>query len=238
LEGTKGRNNDDSRPLPQSQIVDLGPKRLQGKDGSKIMTSENTGAGNMPGPKFSQKIESSKNWIKNNYQRLVIGAIIVLLAIGGYFFYQSYHQRQVALTPVVNDQEQTQTNEPAGPSPSAAKDNETVSPEVKGAKTTPEITEQDGNITAKAAKGNGATHLARQAFKEYAKDKSLDLKKEQKIYIEDYLQKHAKKDSLLHPGSEITFSEQEMKDAVDHAQKLTDKQIQNLSKYVPLVPSL
>ena len=105
----------------------------------------------------------------------------------------------------------------------------------------PEVTIAGSQFTAKAQKGNGATHLSRQVLKEYLKDKKDQndaLKPEQKIYIEDYLRKHVSAPRALKIGDEISFDETQIKDAISQAQKLTDAQIQNLHQYVLLVPSL
>lgn len=95
------------------------------------------------------------------------------------------------------------------------------------------------SITKKAERGEGVTHLARKALKEYLTDKndSVQLSVEQKIYVEDFL-KDAAGSRFLEIGEEITFSVAQIDQAVALAQDLTDTQIQNLSKYVPFVPSL
>lgn len=95
------------------------------------------------------------------------------------------------------------------------------------------------SITKKAELGEGITHLARKALKEYLTDKgdTVQLSVEQKIYIEDFL-KDAAGSRSLEIGEEITFSVSQIDQAVALAQDLTDTQIQNLSKYVPFVPSL
>jgi len=197
----------------------------------------------MPGPQFG-KVPASKNWLRGNYQKLVMGGVIVLLAVAGYFFYQNYRQNQIALGPILKNANLTV-------SPTSLTASPTVSPAqsdnlpVKGARITETPTPpqtatlgDNQNIIATAAKGNGVTHLARAALKEYARKNNLDLKKEQKIYIEDYLRKHVARAGTLKPGDTISFSDSLMKDAIDRVQQLTDKQIQNLSQYVPLVPSL
>lgn len=95
------------------------------------------------------------------------------------------------------------------------------------------------SITQKAEPGEGVTHLARKALKEYLTDKegSVQLSVEQKIYVEDFL-KDAAGSQPLEIGEEITFSVAQIDQAVALAQDLTDTQIQNLSKYVPFVPLL
>ncbi len=190
----------------------------------------------MPGPQFNQE-KPEENWFNRRSTRIIIGLIVFLLVIGGGYFYKNYQQRKAALKPALENILPTATPTNANveapaeePSPKQADEQNTVSPA--------EIRKTDGSITIKVAKGNGATHLARYALKEYLKDNPEDLKAEQKIYIEDYLQKHVSHSQILKVNDEISFSGDLIREAIDSAQKLTDSQINNLSKYVPLVPSL
>lgn len=111
---------------------------------------------------------------------------------------------------------------------------------VKEVETPPVVQESiKESIAQKAERGEGVTHLARKALKEYLTDKegSIQLSAEQKIYVEDFL-KDAAGSRPLEIGEEITFSVAQIDQAVALAQDLTYTQIQNLSKYVPFVPSL
>lgn len=218
----------------------------------------------MPGPQFEEG-NPEQSWFRRHSQKIVITLIVALLVVGGYYFFKSYQQRKAVLGPAL--QELTQTSpSPTGLAEASPGATPTASPTVKGeafptitppatpqeetgilggpAKSTyaiPEVRKQDGQLVARAAKGNGATHLARHALKEYLQNKKElqdNLKAEHKIYIEDYLQKHTTHPKVLKIGDEISFSDGLINEAVEKAQKLTDKQIQNLSKYVPLVPSL
>jgi hypothetical protein len=89
-----------------------------------------------------------------------------------------------------------------------------------------------------AEPGEGITHLARKALKEYLKEKGgPNLTPEHKLYIEDYLQKKTG-NYWLKVGQKLTFSEELIKEAIEKAQTLTPQQLQNLTQYVPLVPGL
>lgn len=197
----------------------------------------------MPGPQFNGDMQdlTEGSWLKRHAQKIVLSLIVVLIGVGGYYFYKSYQDRQELLRPALEGTEGLA--ELPGPSPSPTVETET--PQVLGAAMTkvetPEVKKQSSQLVAKAARGNGATHLARQALKEYLGDKTdlaNQLKAEHKIYIEDYLQKHVEHPKILHIGDELTFSDDLMKEAIGLAQKLTDSQINNLHKYVLLVPSL
>lgn len=186
----------------------------------------------MPGPKFSNN--GNKNWFSRHSQTIVLSLIVILIAVGGFYFYKSYQQRRDMLRAAILDiqknadqqlQEQKIQQQPISPS----------KPQ------TPEVKKVNGDFSAKAVKGNGATHLARETLKQYlANDPALKskLSAEHRIYIEDYLQKHSKHDQTLHPGDEITFSDKLIKEAIDKALQLNQKQLNNLSKYVPSVPSV
>jgi hypothetical protein len=104
---------------------------------------------------------------------------------------------------------------------------------------TPEVKTLVTSYTEKAQKGEGLTHLARRVLSKYLKDhaQSFQLRPEHKIYIEDYLAKEMGY-RWLQLGEEITFSADLIQRAINQAQNLTPAQIQNLSQYVPLVPSL
>lgn len=90
-----------------------------------------------------------------------------------------------------------------------------------------------------AEPGEGITHLARKAVREYLKDKGegLNLTKEHKIYIEDYLQKKTG-DYYLQIGQKLSFEEKLIKEAIDKAVTLTPEQLQNLTQYSQLVLDL
>jgi len=195
----------------------------------------------MPGPKF---IEGPKDgWFGKNSQKIVLSLIVVLLAIGAYYLYKNYQARTDLLRPAIEGNEQLSPSPSPSPEQSApvtaADQTGTSQTPVKA--DTPEIKVQDSKIVAIATKGDGATHLARQALKEYLKDKSDlagKLKAEQKIYIEDYLQKHTTHPNVLKVGNQIAFSQDLIAAAVSQSQKLSDKQITNLHQYVLLAPSL
>ncbi len=192
----------------------------------------------MPGPQFSADPNGS-GWLGRHWRKTIIILTLALMFTGAAYFYQSYQTRTALLRPVL---EQIT----ASPSPTAsikAQLPTTSSKKIENATSPASLTEQNnGQITVTAAKGNGVTHLARQALKEYLKDKpklAQRLGTEQRIYIEDYLRKHlASQPKTLRVGDQLTFSDNDIQSAVNQALALSDDQIKNLNKYVPLVPSL
>lgn len=190
----------------------------------------------MPGPQFNG--DNRHNWFTNYGRRMIIAAVVALIAVGAGYFYKSYQTRTALLKPAldgINSSSNLNKDRIAEQSP--------VNDQIKGAiSSTPTVKKAGDGIVATAVKGNGATHLARQALKEYLKDKpdlAQKLGPEQRIYIEDFLQKRAADQSkTLRIGDQMTFSNDNFQAAIDKALSLNDSQIKNLNKYVPLVPSL
>lgn len=103
---------------------------------------------------------------------------------------------------------------------------------------TPEIIKTESSIKIKAAKGEGTTHLARRALKEYLNENpEPKLTKEHKIFVEDYL-KDLKDSGFLEIDEEIEFSINDIEAAVAKSKTLSEKDLTNLSKYVPLAKGI
>lgn len=90
-----------------------------------------------------------------------------------------------------------------------------------------------------AETGEGITHLARKALKKYLSEKpqNFEVTPEHKIYIEDYLTKQ-KGGHWLKIGETLEFSGDLIQSAIDEAETLTPEQLQNLTQFSQLVPSL
>ncbi len=83
--------------------------------------------------------------------------------------------------------------------------------------------------------GEGLTHLARRALKEYLEEDSLSV--EEKIFAEDYIQKK-KGSQLLEVGEIVEIEIDLIKEAIDEAKSLTESELNNLKQYSMLVSSL
>lgn len=174
--------------------------------------------------------------VKINKKTLTNGVVVVLflVALGSYVWLQNsgripkvsldgyLKQLTAGLTRIPEKQEPLKTEEKARP-----EELEITLPEA------PKIYKE----TAEA--GEGITHLARKAIKEYLESKGngLKLTPEHKIYIEDYLQKHTG-DRWLDLGEEVSFSEELIKEAIERSQQLTSEQLNNLKQYSALVTGL
>jgi len=153
---------------------------------------------------------------------------VVLVFVSGYFLAQKVNISQINLAGLIASLRKAPQKTEVAQKP------EEKLPEIKiEAQPQIKIYEQE----AKA--GDGITHLARRALKEYLKEKGqgLNLTPEHKIYIEDYLQKKTG-DYWLKIGQKVTFSEELIKEAIQKAQNLTPEQLENLSQYAKLVPEL
>ncbi len=91
----------------------------------------------------------------------------------------------------------------------------------------------------KANFGEGITHLARRALKRYLKNHPQEFKltPEHKVYIEDYLARE-KGYHWIQLGEKMEFSVELIEKAISKAKDLTPAELENLSQYAKLVPSL
>lgn len=183
------------------------------------------------------------SWIKN-HSRAITSLIIVavIVGVGIYAYNKPKVEESTTATESSTVAEPTEETQPAIEISQPTESNVTTAvPTVTNAPVQPiaRIAEvKEDQIIVKAGSGDGVTHLARQALKEYVKtDSAIKLSAEQKIYVEDYL-KDRTSNQRLAIGNSKNFSKDMVKQAIEASQKLNEKQIQNLGKYVKLVPEL
>lgn len=105
---------------------------------------------------------------------------------------------------------------------------------------TPEIIlGEEKNYLEVAEQREGITHLARKALKEYLSENSQDFEvtPEHKIYIEDYITKKMG-GGWLELGEQLEISENLVKEAIEESENLSPEDLENLTQYSQLVPSL
>ncbi len=85
-----------------------------------------------------------------------------------------------------------------------------------------------------AENGDGITHLARRALKEYLDGNSVNLSAEQKIFCEDYIQNRIGEREIKVAES-IAISEDLMTEAVNESLTLSPGQLENLKNFTELV---
>jgi hypothetical protein len=203
------------------------------------------------GPQFGLKDKGGwgkqiKGWINKYGSSVILPTIALLILAGGIYLYASQKSQpeitpSTSQEPTINLEEEllSQEEENILPQEKFAA-GETVAEEEPGPETIKEIIptgrQEEGTIVEKAVQGDGVTHLARRALKDYLQDHPQELTSEHKIYIEDYL-----KDSIgswpLEVDEEVSFSEDLIKEAVDASQNLTPEQLKVLEKYSALVVS-
>lgn len=88
--------------------------------------------------------------------------------------------------------------------------------------------------TAKAEMGDSITTLSRKIAREYIDDNNLSVTKEQKIFIEDYIQ-NTIGDYDLQIGDEISVSEGIISEAVQKSGSLTEYQVDYYTNFVELI---
>lgn len=108
-------------------------------------------------------------------------------------------------------------------------------PRVRVAEVSGGLTIRDSKLEVTAARGEGRTHLARRAITEQLSIADKELSNEARVYAEDYLQKKYAPKDPLHPGSTITFTADQVNEAISAAQDLSPAQLQNLHQYSVLV---
>jgi hypothetical protein len=197
------------------------------------------------GPQFGLESQGGwkdkfRGWINKYGSSVILPIIALAILAGGIYLYANQKSEQANLFPEENlasIQEQLPDSEegsPVSPSQEISQITEQETEEALIEKIIPEGRKEGGMIIEKAVKGDGVTHLARRALKDYLKDHSQELTNEQKIHIEDYL-----KDRIgsrpLEIDEEITFSEDLIKEAIDASLELTPEQLKNLEKYSALV---
>jgi len=196
-------------------------------------------------------------WLKNNFSAIILPIIALIILGGGIYLYSQQknnnlqiNQNDMQSGTLVNLDNQQATSTVATSSTTTALQVQTQKPqnstenkkekEVLQNEAQPQTSTQASlkNVYSETAqKGDGITHLARRALKEYLQANHLKMSPEQKVYMEDYLQNHTG-NRMLMVGEKISFSRSLIEEAISHAQHLTQNQLRNLHHYSQLVPSL
>jgi hypothetical protein len=206
---------------------------------------------------LKSRIESSKSngwgsqfsrFISERKKTLLIGVIAILLFAGGTFLSRDTEKNNPQDKTANVSNSTTSENSDSENSSELNLDSsgnliiEEIGPqakkETKESETNPTAAPQEerviekstDSITISATRGDGVTHLARNALQEYMNQTKETLTPEQAVYAEDY----ARRRIGSHPleiGDKLSFSEDLLKEAISKAHALEDWQIQNLKKY-------
>jgi hypothetical protein len=140
-----------------------------------------------------------------------------------------------------NEANETAANESNESAPSEESNQTIATPtngEAFGEESNAQSTHSETAYTETAQVGEGVTHLARRAVHGYLHEKSIsDLTAEHKVFVEDYLAKHAGS-AALDIGNTQTFETSTIDQAIAAARALTPAQLQNLEQYSAQVPGL
>lgn len=215
------------------------------------MNNQNPGNPKPSGPQFgldnkNDWSKKTKEWINKYGSSIILPIIALLILAGGIYLYANQKGQEVILTldEDLNQEETANLNqeeeiadiegligltEENNQVEENNQNDEAVIQEI-----IPESRKEGHMIIEKANPGEGTTHLARRALKNYLEDNPQELTNEHKVYIEDYL-KDKTGSNPLEIGEEISFSEGLIKEAIDASLQLTPDQLKNLEQYSVLV---
>ncbi|MBL7155294.1 MAG: hypothetical protein ISS88_02195 [Candidatus Portnoybacteria bacterium] len=181
---------------------------------------------------FAKKDGSGKRtrgWFNKYGSSVILPIIALLILAGGIYLYASQKSQEETILPFEEEMAASLEEGIADLTEELTGQEEEIIEEI-----IPEGRKEAGTIIEKAVKGDGVTHLARRALKDYLNDNPQELTNEHKVYIEDYL-----KDNIgsrpLEINEEIAFSEDLIKEAIDASLQLTPEQLKVIEKYSALV---
>lgn len=173
-----------------------------------------------------------KKQITENWRLLLVATIATVI---------SWNSFQNDKTPKTNNRPispaQTEKNNPKNIE-NTVNSNDSIKNQEKIPKNNPtDLKYEENTIAQTAQKGEGLTHMARRALKGYLERNNKTLTSEQKIYAEDYIRKNTPVQKII-IGQNISFKEETIILSVEKSEKLSEKQIKNLKKFVPLAKNL
>lgn len=175
-------------------------------------------------------------WIQENLRIIVSVFIVAAIALGIY----SYSQRSEIASENEDIAQLLDTKgEEAESTPDTTMDNGTTDDKMMADNVenkvviTEELSQEtETAFVEKAAQGDGTTHLARRALAHYLeKNTDSSLSAEHKVYIEDYLRKHATTKGWVNPGQSVEFSKDSIRQAIESSKNLNEHQLQNLKQF-------
>ena len=180
-----------------------------------------------------------RKWIDKYGSTVILPIIAVLILAGGVYLYTyqkkgGFISEKATSTEILPEEQLPEEGIPAE-IPGEISQKEPEKKEIK------EIVGGTEKVyIEKAEKGEGITHLARKALKDYLKEHpDKKLSNEYKVYIEDYLEdrilEKRTKSKFLEIGEEISFSSDMIEEAINSSLNLTQKQLDNLKKYSALI---
>lgn len=211
-------------------------KQPNANPGNPTSKSPSTGGPRFGSTKKDSSGEGTRGWFNKYGSSVILPIIALLILAGGIYLYASQKSQEETILSFEEELTASLEEGIAGLTEELAGQEEIS--QVIGDETIeviiPEGRKEAGTIIEKAVKGDGVTHLARRALKDYLQDNPQELTNEHRVYIEDYL-----KDNVgsrpLEVDEEIAFSEDLIKEAINASLQLTLEQLKVLEKYSALV---
>ena len=221
LKQNLGNSDDKSTSLfalSQSKQPKANPGKSPSTGGPRFGSAKKDGSG-----------EGTRGWFNKYGSSVILPIIALLILAGGIYIYASQKSQEETILSFEEELTASLEEGIAGLTEELAGQEEEIIEII-----IPEGRKEAGTIIEKAVRGDGITHLARRALKDYLEDNSQELTNEHKIYIEDYLKDNVGS-RLLEVDEEIAFSEDLIKEAIDASLQLTLEQLKVLEKYSALV---
>lgn len=180
-------------------------------------------------------------WIRDNSGKIIAVLIILVLIWGIYGLSRRGDEEETSQLAETEDvaEEQAEAAEETLTEAQALEEGsvEEVVRESKPEVVAGAIDKQGNEFIVSAGSGEGVTHLARRATKQYLQDSGIsDLSAEHKVYIEDYLKDRADRTPLA-VGEQRAFTENDVQAAIDASRQLNEAQLENLKRYTSLISS-
>jgi hypothetical protein len=225
----------------------------EGKEGEEMEEEELFADDEDFGDEQGDTWEQAKMWFQDNLRVILSVIIVALIAVGIYNYSKKPQEQgqQLIGEQGIEVQQEGETAEGEQPQAGVQVQNENTNKgdvvvkddQNKEQPATPQqvqtpVEKTAAGYVAKADRGDGVTHLARKAAKDYlGQNADPSITKEHKIYIEDYLRKQVSQGSIK-VGDSRTFSDAMIKDAITKAKQLNESQLKNLEKYSARVSNL
>ena len=187
----------------------------------------------------SEETPGLKVWFEDNL-RILLSILVVIAIAGGIYSYSKRVQAPEVTEMAATEQQTENKTDSTESTPETTDKQPTKATETPAAvKPVAESSETAEAFTVKAVKGQGETHLARQALADFlAKNPDSALSKEHKIYIEDYLRKHNAFSGHVRVGTSVEFQKSLIQTAIGQAKTLNERQLNHLKIYSARVTSL
>lgn len=173
--------------------------------------------------------EKVKTWMQENLRIITSVFIVAVIAFGIYSYSDRTIPSENADLKKIESSETSKEESGAASSEETDIEKETGTTASQSAETSKETEEA---FIETAAKGDGLTHLARRAATDYLeKNTDSSITVEHRVYIEDYLRKKVSHKGGVKVGTEVEFSKDLIREAVDASKKLDGRQLENLKRY-------